>query len=371
MSTIDLAAIATGSQAEAARQMTVCNACRYCEGLCAVFPAMELRRDFAGGDVDYLSNLCHNCGACYYACQYAPPHEFAINVPVAMAELRDETYARHTWPAPLSRLFERNGLWLGLIAALSVAAFLAGLISWQSPGALVHTYTGPGAFYRLLPHGAMVALFGLALLYAIVAVSMSVRRFWRAGEPVDAIARGSIWQAVRDAVTLRYLDGGGGGCMNSGERPQDRRRLFHHATAGGFLLCFAATCSGTIFHYSGWEAPYAWWNPTVLLGVVGGFGLVLGPIGLLVERRRREKPLTREVAFDMAATFSWMLLLTSVTGLLLLFFRSTPAMGLLLAIHLGIVFALFLTLPYGKFVHGMYRFAALVRHAHEQRTVQG
>ena len=61
-----------------------------------------------------------------------------------------------------------------------------------------------------------------------------------------------------------------------------------------------------------------------------------------------------------------MLLATSVTGLLLLVFRATPAMGILLAIHLGVVFALFITMPYGKFVHGFYRYVSLVRHAHEQ-----
>ena len=36
---------------EADRLMTVCNSCRYCEGLCAVFPAMEMRRSFSDGDV--------------------------------------------------------------------------------------------------------------------------------------------------------------------------------------------------------------------------------------------------------------------------------------------------------------------------------
>ena len=67
--------------AEGERLMVICNACRYCEGYCAVFPAMERRLTFSEADMNYLSNLCHNCAECYYACQYAPPHEFAVNVP--------------------------------------------------------------------------------------------------------------------------------------------------------------------------------------------------------------------------------------------------------------------------------------------------
>ena len=59
------------------------------------------------------------------------------------------------------------------------------------------------------------------------------------------------------------------------------------------------------------------------------------------------------------------MLLINVTGLLLLALRETAAMGLLLVVHLGCVLALFLSLPYGKFVHGIYRVAALVKHASE------
>jgi citrate/tricarballylate utilization protein len=65
--------------------------------------------------------------------------------------------------------------------------------------------------------------------------------------------------------------------------------------------------------------------------------------------------------------FILLLFLTSLTGLLLLGFRETGAMGLLLAIHLGVVMAFFLVMPYGKFAHGFYRMAALLKSSIEQR----
>ena len=171
--------------AEADRLMTVCNSCRYCEGLCAVFPAMEMRRAFPDGDLNYLANLCHGCGACYVDCQFSPPHEFDVNVPRTLAQVR----APNPTPpmpgrAPCAGLFARNGLVDQPIAALSVAAFILGFAAWHDPAVLFGAHTGPGAFYRLMPHNAMAALFGAAFLYAIVALVMGVRAFWRdIGDP--------------------------------------------------------------------------------------------------------------------------------------------------------------------------------------------
>jgi citrate/tricarballylate utilization protein len=68
----------------------------------------------------------------------------------------------------------------------------------------------------------------------------------------------------------------------------------------------------------------------------------------------------------MDVAFLAVLGLTSVSGLVLMILRATPAMGILLAIHLGLVAAMFLTLPYGKFAHIVYRYAALIRNALEQ-----
>ena len=156
--------------AEAERLMTVCNSCRYCEGLCAVFPAMEMRRAFTAGDLNYLANLCYNCGACNSDCQFAPPHEFSVNVPQALAELRNDTYAQYAWPRALAPLFARNGLLVALAAALSVAGFFIGFALWRDPATLFGTHVGPGAFYAIMPHNAMALLFGAAFGWAILAM---------------------------------------------------------------------------------------------------------------------------------------------------------------------------------------------------------
>jgi citrate/tricarballylate utilization protein len=356
--------------AEADRLMTVCNSCRYCEGLCAVFPAMEMRRAFPDGDLNYLANLCHSCGACYVDCQFSPPHEFDVNVPRVLAQVRGDSYAAYTWPRALAPMFARNGLAISIVASLSVAAFILGFAAWHDPRVLFGAHLGPGAFYKLMPHNAMAWLFGLVFLYALVALTMSMRAFWRdIGDPVR-LAPGAWWQAMRDAASLRYLDGGGIGCYNHDERPNDRRAFYHHLTFYGFALCFASTCVATLYHYLlAREAPYPWWDLPVVLGALGGIGLIFGPLGLFIAKLRRDPVMQDEMRWGMDTAFLVMLFLTSLTGLLLLVLRATPAMPLLLALHLGVVFALFITMPYGKFVHGLYRFAALVRYAKERRAL--
>jgi citrate/tricarballylate utilization protein len=355
---------------EADRLMTVCNSCRYCEGLCAVFPAMEMRRSFSDGDLNYLANLCHSCGACYTDCQFSPPHEFNVNVPRTLAIARAESYAAYAWPAAFSGVFARNGLAISIIAALSIAVFIFGFAAFNDHEVLFGIHTGPGAFYALMPHNAMAVLFTAAFLYAIAALVTGVRAFWRdIGEPIGMLMEPkSLWQAMKDAGELRYLDGGGVGCVNEDERPGDWRKIYHHLTFYGFLLCFAATSVATLYHYLlAREAPYPWWDLPVVLGTLGGLGLLIGPAGLLAEKFKRDPELVDQARTGMDVAFIAMLFLTSFTGIALLLCRDTTAMGPLLALHLGLVFSLFITMPYGKFVHGIYRFVALVRYARERQ----
>lgn len=357
--------------AEADRLMTVCNSCRYCEGLCAVFPAMEQRRVFNDSDLHYLANLCHNCGSCYVDCQYSPPHEFNVNIPKTFAILRRKSYSAYAWPPALSGLLERNGVATSIITALSVAAFVIAFATFHNTQLLFGAQNS-GSFYALMPHSVMVTLFGAAFCYAILALIMGARSFWReiSNSSGASIQVASIWEAIRKAGQLRYLDGGGPGCYNADEARADHRRMYHHFTFYGFLLCFAATVTGTLYHYLlHREPPFPLWDIPVVLGMLGGVGLIIGPFGLLFAKRDQDPILRDASASGMELAFLLMLLLSDATGVALLVMRATPAMGIMLAVHLGVVFALFLTIPYSKFVHGIYRFLALVQYAQETGRV--
>ena len=360
----------TAAETEVARQLQICNACRYCEGFCAVFPAMTRRLDFNKADVHYLANLCHNCSACLYACQYAPPHEFAVNLPQALAVVRGQTYCDYAWPPALGALYQRNGLAVALATAGGLALFLV-LMLWAT-GSLFHAPLA-GNFYAVFPHNTLVAMFGSVFLFAIVALGIGVNAFWRSVHPGRPDAGGSAAEAVKDALTLKYLGGGHGeGCNETDDAFTLARRRFHHLTFYGFMLCFAATCVATLYHYAlGLQAPYALTSLPVLLGTVGGIGLLAGPAGLLWLNLRRNPAQGDALQRPMDRGFIALLFFTSLSGLALLAWRDTGAMALLLAVHLGFVMALFVTLPYGKFAHGVYRCAALLKYAIEKRQPNG
>ena len=352
---------------EAARIIGICNSCRYCEGYCAVFPAIERRIDFARDDVDYLANLCHNCGACLPACQYAPPHEFAVNVPRVLAQVRLESYGAYAWPRSFGVLFRRQPALIAVALSTCLAVFFALGIAWRGEG-FFRAYSGAGSFYAVFPHGFLVLLFGASFLFACSAIAISAGRFWQAIEPPNALASGSGAGigAIGDTMALTYLDGGADGCPEATDAPTRARRVYHHFTFYGFLLCFASTIIATVYHYAfDWPAPYPWTSLPVVLGTVGGVGLVIGPIGLLWLRTRRAADLQDPSQNFLDAGFTWLLLLIGVTGLGLLVWRETAWMPTLLALHLGPVLALFLLLPYGKFMHGMYRALALWKYRRE------
>lgn len=343
---------------EAQRVMQICNACRYCEGFCSVFPAMTKLRAFTKPDLDYLANLCHNCRGCYYACQYAPPHEFNVNVPQTFNKLRADTWQENAWPTFFAKAYQRNGVAVSLITAFSIALIfiLSGLLSNSDD---FFAARANGDFNEIIPHQIMVMVAGPVFLFSILAMAISGLNYWRSIKGGNTSLK-ALLEATNDVLTMKNLGGGGDGCNDDNESFSMLRRYLHHAVFYGFMLCFAATLTGTVYHYVfGWKAPHGYLSLPVILGSVGGVLLCGGTAGMYVLKNRVDKVLPIGRLKSMEVAFILQLFFTSLTGLMLLALREGSLMGLMLAVHLGFVLALFICLPYSKMVHGLYRYIAL------------
>ncbi|MGA7793411.1 MAG: tricarballylate utilization 4Fe-4S protein TcuB [Candidatus Acidiferrales bacterium] len=353
---------------EAGRQLVICNACRYCEGYCPVFRAIETRRDFKQGDVFYLSNLCHDCRACYYACMYTPPHEFAINIPQILAEARMETYRRWSWPDFLGRAFKNRSVTVVLAAGIAALVAVLALLFIPSEN-LFAAHLGPGAFYEVVPYLVMVAGALILFFYGIAVWLRGGARFW--SETRSVLNERGNWKtlaaAVGAALGLRYLKGGGPGCFYPDERPSPVRRFFHALTFWGLTSDFVSTTLAFIYQdFLHILPPYSLTSAPVIFGGIGGVALLIGTGGLIYYKLQSDREPAAAAASGMDYVFLVTLGLTALTGMLTLILRATAAMGSILVLHLACIAALFISAPYGKFVHAVYRTLALIRYETEQ-----
>lgn len=347
---------------EARRQLEICNACRYCEGFCSVFPAMTRDKMFADGDISHLANLCHNCRGCSYSCQYIPPHEFALNIPAALAEVRQDSWERLVWPAPLARAFHERGLVIMLVMVAMISLFFLSLHG-RAPG------VGAG-FYAWIPHNTLIAIFLPASLLPLVGVAIGLVRYWRETGG-RRVAMADLTGAVRSAAGLRNLAGGHGeGCnFEKEDRYSNARRYAHQAMMYGFLLCFAATSAGTLMHYLlDWPAPYPVWSPPKVFGITGGVLMTLGGVELVGLKLRADPELGARRVWGGEMAFVVLLVLVAVSGLALYAATGTALVPGLLAFHLGTVLAFFVLLPYSKMVHGFFRLSALIIEEQKKRA---
>lgn len=346
-------------------QLEVCNACRYCEGYCAMFPALERRRRFTPADVVYLANLCHDCRACFYACMYAPPHEFGVDIPKTLAEVRNQTYARYALPRVVGDLAQRH-MRLLIIATIVSLAFFAGVAA-LSPTGLVEARQGPGAFYAVIPYLAMLLPALLISIYAVGVLIAGAVAFARDISGGTAWSWSHAFKAVSESLTLRYLRGGtAGGCYYPTQRTSNSRLVLHMLVFYGFLSAFAATVAAAILQdILDQLPPYPILSVPVILGTLGGIAMIIGASGLLYLKWRSD----RKPADPRSVVLDWLFLLSldivSVTGMLLLILRDSPAMGTLLVVHLATVLALYISAPYGKFAHFVYRYVALLQNQRE------
>ena len=347
---------------EAVRQLTVCNSCRYCEGYCNAFQALTRYRSFDKPTVSHLANLCHNCRGCYYACQYTEPHEFALNIPALLANVRAQNWEQHIRPGALSRTMQASMWPYVVITLLFIVVFsLISNVGWASSE----------PFYSAISHTMLVAIFLPLFVLPWVALIGGLRRYWMAvgGQP---LVFSDVRQAFGSAATMKQLSGGQGqGCnYEAGERYSSSRRWAHQATMYGFLLCFASTSTATVYHYVfGWIAPYEFFSLPKLFGVSGGLLLSAGTAWLFYLKGKSDSHLGSVQRQAGEYAFVSLLFLVSTSGLILYWSSGTVLASSSLIIHLAFIATFCVSLPYSKMVHGFFRLAALCREAQMKRLV--
>jgi citrate/tricarballylate utilization protein len=349
---------------EAQRQLNICNACRFCEGYCAVFPALERRVVLGAGDITQLANLCHDCRACFHACMYAPPHEFAVNPPEILARVRLASYHGYVHPgrAP-DRL--HGPAWLHgrgarATAAVGVAAALVLLVGLTGGINALWSHGGP---YQVISYPVLLVTVLLPCAWSTAVMMRAIARYWRDTRgplpgPADWPALGT---ALVYAARLRYLRGGE--CSYPGEVPSPARHRLHAAVFYGFAACSAATVSAAFMQdILGIDPPYPLLSVPVVTGTAGGLSMIAGCAGLAALKRHAGPP---PGAADYGLLIGLGLL--ALTGMLTLLLRATPAYGLVLVAHLTTIVVCFGVVPYTRFVHSVYRFLAIAADNIESR----
>ena len=353
---------------EGARQFTICNACRYCEGFCPVWPVMERRTEFGKGDLYYLANICHDCKACYYACPYTEPNEQKMNIPKLLSELRLAAYKEYAIPRPSSAYFDRHKRYFAATLVASLVAMTLFALLVGNPQRLLTPHLEPGSFYDIFPYLVIVVV-GMGIGLAVLGnyIYNMLRYFKDIGGKIGKVHVKTIFQAAADVFLHNGFKGGWhiksskAGCYHEKTTSSYSFLSLHALIFYGFILAIISTSTAAIYQQVlGVLPPYPIISVPVLFGIAGGICMLIGTFAFFFYERREDiRPIIKRMAtLDFA--FLTCLIAVNITGFLTLIFRATSLMGVIFTVHMGFVLLLFITAPFGKFVHFTYRYVALV-----------
>lgn len=358
-----------------------CYQCATCSSVCLLAPANAPfpRRQILWaqwGMEDRLMGdagpwLCHQCNDCSVRC----PRE--VNPGDVMASIRAMVVEKLATPRFLGSLVGNvKKTWpLLVLAPLVYWLVLLGATGVHIPNIDPALSGVDGRFHyeHFVPHSLIYITYFAATFFILATMWSSGRRFWTrlgAAQPRQGSFFGALIPALVDIATHKKFA--------TCDRGVPKRRWGHFLLMWGFVG--AAITSGFAVVYLYRETVFFSWlsldysYPVPIthwvkwLGNISAAALVLGGFLLWLNRRAvGEKLVGVTTAFDRF--FLWVVLTVIATGVLTEVFRFIAVPPILACaiyvIHLGIVLTLFLTLPYSKFAHIVYRTLAMT---HERMT---
>ena len=344
---------------DAVRQFTICNACRYCEGYCPVWPEVHSGNIITRNDVLYYSNLCYDHRDCYYACPYVPDaHEFKINIPEVTRKIRKKTYEELTFNLNIS--LEKK-------IALSLILVVPIMLGWIFTFNNIYS-PGPISFYKLVPKYLLIAVSSILSLYLLSMLAVAGIRYRRL--VIDGLDRGDRNTGVGIAGITTLLNVLAHKWFRKihypGEKESNVRFGFHLLIFYGFLMDILSTTLGFIYEdILAIPSPFPFNNPAVIAGVTGGLMLTVGGLLGLVARFSswNKQPFMTVEGFDFLLILEFFVV--ALTGLLTLLFRYTAGseeVYLMLLIHYSAIYTMYITAPFSTNVlHIIVRLMSLNR----------
>lgn len=343
-----------------AGKVSRCYQCATCTSVCALstpthaFPRRQMLlaqwglEDRLVGDCAVW--LCHQCADCSERCpRDVKPGDVlqglratvvrALAFPRAAGSL--VANARYTWPIMVlvPWLF-----WVALLAGM-------GLYPVESADLAGHGYEA------VVPHWLIYAVYFPVAGWVVLASWAGGSRLWKRlgqqGTPRKGSFVSGFIRVIGDVATHKSF----GECT-----AKPSRRTGHLLLFWGFVG--AAVTSGLLIvgiYIQELPMPLPLWHPYKILGNLSAVALVAGGVMLLVKRYGSGRALVSSSAFDNF--FLGLVVAVIATGVFTEVVRlaeEPSAAFVLYTLHLGVVMTLFLTFPYSKFAHMLYRTLALV-----------
>ncbi|MFH1754604.1 MAG: quinone-interacting membrane-bound oxidoreductase complex subunit QmoC [Candidatus Latescibacterota bacterium] len=334
-----------------------CFQCATCSVVCKMspdqspFPRKEMiwaqwgLKDKLVGDPDVW--LCHRCSDCSVHCpRGAAPGD-------VLAAVRDYTIKHYAVPGFLGKAVGSLAMLpiMLIIPAVLLVAMLAGI-------GHLHIPEGDVLYEHFLPHWPLQIFYGGFAILAFVICIVGARRFWNdmnkhmpPGTKTNGIVP-SIIGAAKDIIThIKFKD-----CNHS-----KSRYISHLLTFYGFVGLFITTCavvvSVYVFHYY----PLPLFHPLKIFGNLSTIAMVIGVSWIMLDRANQRQGY--EMSTNRDWTFVGILGTVVLTGILteILRYANIPAVAYhVYFVHLIVVFALLMYVPYSRFAHMIYRTVALV-----------
>ncbi len=290
--------------------------------------------------------LCHQCNDCTQRCpRDGRPGDVLQTVRALVIETlafprilgRMVGSAATTWPLLIAGpiLF-----WVGLLAVTGHLSVPAGALAYD----------------RFVPHWLIYAVFFPVAGWVGYASWVSGRRFWNLlgdGSPRGGSFLKQLIPVLQEIATHKRF------ASCEAARP---RRVGHLTLLWGFIG--AALTSGLLIvalYALRAEMPLPLEHPFKVLGNVSAVLLVIGGVLLVKTRLADRDRAGASTAFD--SFFLGIVIAVIATGVLAevgRFLLPAEMACVIYVVHLGAVLSLFLTFPYSKFAHMLYRTLALV-----------